>query len=46
MRGNLQKSSKSFQLTLPGAWDEAPGCSEKNPGVLRTGKTHHTPALP
>lgn len=46
MRGKLQKSSKSFQLTSPGAWDEAPGWPEKYPRVLRTGKTHHTPALP
>lgn len=31
MRGRLQKSPKSLQLTLPGGWDETPSCPEKNP---------------
>lgn len=29
MRGSLQKSPRSLQLTLPGGWDEASKCPEK-----------------
>lgn len=31
MRGSLQKSPKSLQLTLPGGCDETPDCPEKYP---------------